>query len=81
MAALSGSGGGRGLTIFLLAFGLFGVTSDYFYSITMGLIVFGEGLLPLIADLFTYASAAALVQLLMYWIAGPPRSDALARTA
>ncbi len=71
--------GARGLAVFLALFALFGVARDYLYSVTTGLIVFGPGLLPLIADLFAYASGAAVVQLLMYWIVGPPQSDPLAR--
>ena len=63
----------------LVVFALFGVTRDYLYSVTTRLIVFGPGLVPLIADLFAYASAAAVVQLLMYWIAGPAQADPLAR--
>jgi hypothetical protein len=67
------------LVVFLVVLALFGVTRDYLYSLTTSLIVFGPGPLPLIADLFAYASAGALVQLLMVWIAGAPRSDRLAR--
>ena len=70
----------RGLVAFLIVFALLGVMRDYAYSSTTRLIVFGPGLLPLVADWFAYASAAALLQLLMYWIVGPPRSDPLART-
>ncbi|MBE3040466.1 MAG: hypothetical protein IMZ62_16845 [Chloroflexi bacterium] len=69
----------RGLVVFLVVLALFGVTRDYLYSLTTSLIVFGPGPLPLIVDLFAYASAGALVQLLMVWIAGKPRSDRLAR--
>ncbi|MBE3119150.1 MAG: hypothetical protein IMZ50_10400 [Candidatus Atribacteria bacterium] len=69
----------RGLVVFLVVLALFGVTRDYLYSLTTSLIVFGPGPLPLIADLFAYASAGALVQLLMVWIAGNPLSDRLAR--
>lgn len=69
----------RGLVVFLVVLALFGVARDYLYSLTTSLIVFGPGPLPLIADLFAYASAGALVQLLMVWIAGTPRSDRLAR--
>jgi hypothetical protein len=72
--------GKRGLIGFLIAFAVFGVTRDYIFSKTMGGIEFGSGPLPVIADLFAYASPAALVQLVMYWITGPPRSDPLART-
>jgi len=71
--------GARGLVAFVPAFALFGLTRDYLYSVTTGLIVFGEGAVPLLADWSAYALAAALVQLLMYWTAGPPRSDPLAR--
>jgi hypothetical protein len=71
--------GRRGLAVYLVLFALFGLTRDYLHSITSGLIVFGEGPVPLIADYLAYASAAALVQLLMYWIVGLPQSDRLAR--
>ena len=71
----------RGLLAFLLLFALFGVARDYAYSVTTQFIVFGPGLMPLLADLFAYGSAAAVVQLLMRWIVGPARSDALVRTS
>ena len=69
-----------GLLAFVMLFALFGVARDYAYSVTTRLIVFGPGLIPLLADLFAYASAAVVVQLLMRWIVGPAKSDALART-
>ena len=68
-----------GLVVFLLLFALFGVARDFAYSVTTRLIVFGQGPIPLLADLFAYASGAAIVQLLMRWIVGSARSDALAR--
>jgi len=71
--------GSRGLLGFLAAFALFGAGRDLAYSHAYQLIVFGPGPLPILADLFAYASAAALVQLLMRWIAGPARADRLAR--
>ena len=70
----------RGLLAFLLLFALFGVARDFGYSITTRFIVFGPGLVPLLADLFAYGSAAMVVQVLMRWIVGPAGSDALART-
>jgi len=70
----------RGLLVFLLLFALFGVARDYAYSMTTQFIVFGLGSVPLLADLFAYASAAVVVQLLMRWIVGPVQSDPLART-
>jgi len=71
--------GRRGLVVYLVLFSLFGLARDYLYSTISGLIAFGKGPVPLVADFFAYASAAALVQLLMYWIVGPPQSDRLAR--
>jgi hypothetical protein len=71
--------GKRGLFVFLLAFALLGVSRDFFYSVTTNFIKFGSGVLPYVADFFSYASGAALVQLLMLWIAGKPGSDQLAR--
>jgi uncharacterized membrane protein YkvA (DUF1232 family) len=73
--------GWRGLIGFILAFALFGLMRDYLYSVTTRLIVFGPGMIPLTADFLSYASGAVVVQILMYWIAGPPRSDLLARQA
>jgi hypothetical protein len=72
--------GSRGLIGFLIALAIFGATRDYFYSFTTDVIKFGPGPIPLIADLFAYASPAAVMQLVMYWIAGSPGSDPLART-
>jgi hypothetical protein len=73
--------GRSGLFGFLITFAVFGVARDYAYSRTTHLIVFGRGLVPLIADLVAYTSAALLVQLVMYWVAGPPAADRLARQA
>ena len=70
----------RGLLAFLSLFALFGVARDYGYSVTTQFIVFGPGPVPLLADLFAYGSAAAVVQLLMRWIVGSAQSDMLART-
>ncbi len=72
--------GRRGLIVFLIALAIFGVARDVTYARTTNLIDLGPGPAPLIADFFAYASAAALVQILMAWIAGPPSSDPLART-
>jgi len=50
------------------------------YSVTTGIIIFGRGAIPLIADFFSYSFAAFEVQLLMHFIVGPTKSDFLART-
>jgi hypothetical protein len=71
--------GGRGLLAFLALFGLYGAARDHLFSSTTGLIVFGSGALPRIADFLAYASGAAVVQLLMLWIVGRPGGDPLAR--
>ena len=71
--------GGPGLIGFLIVFALFGATRDYIFSKTIGGIAFGPGLLPFLADLFSYGSPAAVVQLVMYWIVGPADADPLAR--
>jgi hypothetical protein len=71
--------GRRGLICFLIVLALFGVARDYLYSRTTDVIEFGGGWVPVIADLFEYASAAMIVQIVMYWIAGPPAAEPLAR--
>jgi hypothetical protein len=71
--------GRRGLIGFMIGFALFGVARDTFYSRTTNVIEFGSGWAPVVADLFAYGSAAVIVQVIMYWIAGPPASDPLAR--
>ena len=73
--------GAGGLAGFLTVFALFGATRDYIFSHTMGGIEFGPGPIPFLADLFAYATPAAVVQLVMYWIAGPAGTDPLARTS
>ena len=70
----------HGLLVSLLLFALFGVARDYGYSVTTKFIIFGPGPIPLLADLFTYGSAAVVVQLLMRRIVGAAQSDVLART-
>jgi len=70
-----------GFLTFLLLFALFGVARDFGYSVTTRVIIFGPGLVPLLADLFAYGSGAAVVQLLMRLIVGPAQSDALVRTS
>ncbi len=67
------------LAIFVAVVGLVGVSRDFAYSVTTGLIKFGSGRLPLAADFLSYASGAAMVQVLMLWIVGTPQSDGLAR--
>jgi hypothetical protein len=72
--------GKLGTVGFLVCLAIFGVARDYLYSITTDFIAFNGGWVAYLADLLAYASAAALVQIIMYFIAGPPKSDWLART-
>jgi hypothetical protein len=67
--------GTLGLLAFLVALALLGVARDYAYSIATGLIAFGPGPVPLVADLVAYASVAAIVQAVMYLVVGPPGAD------
>jgi hypothetical protein len=68
-----------GLIAFVVVFARFGAVRDYLYNVISQIIIFGSGPLPFLADLFSYASAAIVVQLIMRRIAGPAQSDALAR--
>ena len=75
--------GGRGLLIFLLAWGVWGVIHDYGGLAITGasnLMTFGPGPAPAIADFFTYVSCGALAQLAQRVVAGPAGADALARS-
>ena len=71
--------GPRSLAAFAVGVGLFGLGRDAAYSLTTGLIEFGHGPLPLMADFFSYAVASLVVQAIMWAVAGSPRSDRLAR--
>jgi hypothetical protein len=71
--------GPRSLVTFAVIVGFVGVSRDYAYSVTTHLIEFGRGPLPLVADFCSYAVASVIVQAILWWGAGPPRSDPLAR--
>lgn len=73
----------RGLVVFLLIWGVWGVIHDYGgLAITQAnnLMTFGPGLAPVIADFFTYVTCGALAQLVIRVIGGPANADPLART-
>ena len=72
--------GKLGTVSFLVCLAIFGVARDYLYSIVTDFIAFNGGWVAYFVDLLAYASAAALVQIIMYYIAGPPKSDQLARS-
>lgn len=75
--------GGHGLIGFLLAWGVLGVLHDYGGLAATGatsMLTFGPGFAPAVADFLTYTTCGALAQLVMSLVAGPARSDRLART-
>jgi hypothetical protein len=43
------------------------------------LMVFGQGIVPVLADWVVYATCGALAQLAMWLVAGPPEADPLVR--
>jgi hypothetical protein len=76
--------GGRGLAVFLLLWGVWGVIHDYGGVMLMqasNLLNFAPGLAPVIADFLTYVTCGALTQLVIRLVAGPFGADPLARMA
>lgn len=74
---------GRGLALFLLVWGVWGVIHDYGGALLMqasNLLTFGPGPAPFIALFLTYLTCGALAQLVIRFIAGPANADSLART-
>ena len=74
---------GRGLLAFLLLWGVWGVIHDYgglAATQATNMMTFGPGLLPAVADFFTYVSCGALAQATLQMVAGPAGADPLART-
>jgi hypothetical protein len=72
--------GWRGQVAFLAAMAIFGPVRDYIATAAApGFIVFGPGVVPVLADSACWASGMALGQLVLRLVAGPARSDQLAR--
>lgn len=72
--------GGRGLAAFIGIMGLYGPARDYAAATWSGLITFAPGVVPVLADAACWASGMALAQAVMRLVAGPARSDRLARS-
>ena len=75
--------GGKGLVGFLLFWAAYGVVHDYGGSQAFAssqLMVFGPGLLPIIADMLWYVTGNAAVLLTIRLAGGPLSADPLART-
>ena len=76
--------GGRGLLVFLLVWGVWGVIHDFggvALTRATNLLTFGPGPAPIIADFFTYVTCGTLAQAAIRLVAGPAGADPLARTS
>jgi hypothetical protein len=73
--------GSRGLAIFLAAASLYGTIRDWVTSRTIadGVIVFGAGTLPWMADFAAWFTANGLAQAIQIVVRGDPRRERLAR--
>ena len=73
--------GTRGLLVFLALFTLYGTLRDFDGAAAThhAYIIFGAGVLPVLADAASWLGDQALAQWLMRLVAGPAASDALAR--
>ena len=74
--------GWRGLVVFLIVWSVWGVIHDVGGTAAFAnnnFMVFGSGIVPLLADMTVFATCAALAQWAMWLVAGPPRADQLAR--
>jgi hypothetical protein len=68
--------GPAGVVAFMTVFGPF---RDYTVATATGLIVFAPGALPLLFDAGCYFTGIGLNVLVMRWVGGPARADALRR--
>ena len=72
--------GWRGQAVFLAALAILGALRDYGWAARLPeLIVFAPGIGPAFVDAACWVGLAALAQPVMRWLAGPARSDPLAR--
>jgi uncharacterized protein YacL len=67
--------------IFLIILGIFIRQWSIFTSNTQSsnIIVFGQGILPVIADMLAWIGVLTTAQIIMWLIAGPSKADSLAR--
>jgi hypothetical protein len=75
---------GRGFAFFLLGWAVYAVLHDYGGSrlfASSGLMVFGPGLVPIVAIIFLYLIVNSVPQAAICLVAGPPTSDVLARSS
>ena len=72
----------RGLIGFLLVWSVWGVIHDVGGSAAFAssnFMVFGSGIVPLLADVAVFAACGAVAQVAIWLVAGPPHADRLAR--
>ena len=70
----------RGQVVFLVALAVLGALRDYQWAARLPeLIVFAPGVGTIFADAACWAGLTGLAQAVMRWVAGPARSDPLAR--
>lgn len=72
----------KGLAAFIILFGLYGSIRDYVTAATVskGIIIFGLGIVPVIADYLTWVGGITTAQIVMWLVAGSAKDDRLART-
>ena len=70
----------KGLTVFIILFGLYGSTRDYIYATSSSnVIIFGTGIIPLIVDYIAWVGILIIAQIVMWFVSGPAKADSLAR--
>jgi hypothetical protein len=67
-----------GLLLFVVLLSVYGLLRDLGYATFTHLFAYGRGVIPLIADLLTWATLYLLALLTMRLIAGPANADRLA---
>ncbi len=75
--------GVKGLAVFIILLGFYGVSRDFIFTATTSssnIIVFGTGIVPVIADALAWMALLTVAQIVMWLIAGPAKEDKLART-
>ena len=72
----------KALISFIVIFGLYGIIRDFIFTASTqssNIIVFGHGIFPVIADMLAWIGALSIAQIIMWLIAGPSKTDSLAR--
>ena len=72
----------KGLTVFILLFGIYGSTRDFIVAATSSgsVLTYGQGFLPVIGDYLAWIGLLIIAQIVMWFVAGPAKDDPLART-